>query len=110
MVLPTSRRDTPIKFQRDFGVGTNDHGDKVEDWRDYCQEWAAVRFGTSQERREAAQQRATQSATFRVLANPDTRALTPLDRITGYLGSTWEIIGVAPFAAEVEITAIRVAA
>lgn len=105
------RRNTLITFQRDTGTTTDAHGGKIENWQDYCKEWAAVRFGSAQERREAAQESASQAATFRVLANSKTRALTPLHRISGYLGANWDIIGVAQFGrAEIDITAVRKAA
>src|SRR3546814_2231885 len=56
------------------------HGEKT--WTDYCTEWAAVNFGTGQERREAAQESASVSATFHVLRNSKTAALTVQDRIS----------------------------
>lgn len=110
-MTPAGQRDTLIIFQRDVGVGKDDHGGKIEDWQEYCQEWAAVRFGSAQERREGAQESASQVATFRVLANDLTLALTPLDRIADFLGANWDITGCAPFTdGDVEITAVRKAA
>ncbi len=102
-------RDTLIQFQRRTIV-RDDHGGAVETWNDYASEWAAVKFGSAQERRAAAQEQATQTATFTVPANSLTIALTPMDRIAGYLGSTWDITGVALFGrADVSVTAIRLA-
>lgn len=106
----TGNRDQLITFQRDTGTGKDDHGGKVENWVFYCDEWASVRFGNAQERREAAQTADSQAATFRVLAHPLTLALQPKDRIAGFLGSDWDIKGVAPFDDEVEISAVRKAA
>ena len=105
------RRNTLITFQRDTGTGKDAHGGKIENWQLYASEWVAVWFGAAQERREAAQESASQSATFRALANSKTRSLTPRDRIAGYLGANWDITGVAQVSAdEVEITAVRKAA
>jgi SPP1 family predicted phage head-tail adaptor len=110
-ITAAGQRDTRIVFQRDVGTGKDAHGGKVENWQTFYATKAAVRFGSAQERREAAQESVTQSATFRVLANSKTRSLTPLDRIAGYLGSVWDITGVAQFdRTEVEITAVRKAA
>lgn len=103
-------RDKLITFQRDTGTGKDGFGGKNENWTTYCTEWASVRFGSAQERREAAQETATQAATFRVLAHTLTLALTPKDRISGYLGANWDIISVSPFSDEIEVTAIRKAA
>src|SRR3546814_5908084 len=64
------------------------HGEKT--WTDYCTEWAAVNFGTGQERREAAQESASVSATFHVLRNSKTAALTVQDRIS-FEGAVWDI-------------------
>ena len=108
--MNAGQRDALITFQR-ATVTTDTYGGAVETWAAYASEWASVRFGSAQERREAAQESASQSATFRVLANSKTRALTPLDRISEYLGASWDIIGVAQMsAAEIEITAVRKAA
>lgn len=101
------KRDTLITFQR-ATMETDDYGEDIATWAAYASEWAAVRFGSAQERREAAQESASQTATFRVLANSLTRSLTPLDRISSYLGAAWDITGVALMsAAEIEITAVR---
>lgn len=104
------QRDTLIRIERDTGTGRDAHGGKVENWQLHTSEWAAVRFGTAQERREAAQEQATQSATFYVDAHSKTRAVTPRDRIAGYLGADWDITGTAEFRSDVEITAVRKAA
>lgn len=107
--MTAGQRNQLIAFQR--RTYTEDaYGAAVETWSLYAQEWASVRFGSAQERRSAAQESASQAATFRVLLHPLTFALTPLDRIAGFMGSTWEITGVSPYESEVEITAVRKAA
>lgn len=109
-MTPHGERDTLITFQRATNA-EDQYGEELQAWANFGTEWAAVRFGSASERREAAQERANQTAAFRVLANGKTRTLTPLDRIAGYLGANWDIIGVAQMsAAEIEITAIRSAA
>lgn len=101
-------RDQLISFQRDTGTGKDSHGGKTATWTAYTQAWAQVVFGTGQERREAAQEAASTSATFRVLPTPLTLALTTRDRIGGYLGADWDITSVVPLGRDgVEVTAIR---
>src|SRR3546814_7048096 len=92
-------------------ISTDDycHGEKT--WTDYCTEWAAVNFGTGQERREAAQESASVSATFHVLRNSKTAALTVQDRIS-FEGAVWDITSAVPsreFNAGMDITAVRAA-
>lgn len=72
--------------------------------------WAAVSFGTSAERREAGQQSASQSATFRVLASTVLRGADGTWSIM-FDGDRWGITGkpvaVGPQGEELEFTAIR---
>lgn len=104
------RRDTLIVFQRDTGTTKDAHGGKIENWQTYASEWAAVQFGSAQERRQAAQELASQTATFRVPSNSKMLALNPKDRIAGYLGSDWDITSVAQFdRSDTVVTAIRLA-
>jgi head-tail adaptor len=105
------RLDQRVTIQR-ATVSLDDHGGAAESWATYVSAWAQVRFGSAQERRSAAQEAATQSASFIVLANSLTLAITPLDRIAGYLGANWDIVSVVPDrrAGQVEITAVRKAA
>src|SRR3546814_14617209 len=55
-------RNRKIIIER-FTATTDDYGHGEKTWTDYCTEWAAVNFGTGQERREAAQESASVSAT-----------------------------------------------
>jgi len=104
-------RDKLIQFQRDIGTTKDSHGARVKSWANYTRAYAAVSFGTGEERREAAQHVATGPATFTVPANPATRALTPADRIAGFLGTDWEISSAVPSgSADMAITATRLAA
>jgi head-tail adaptor len=78
--VAAGRRDKAIIIERG-DVTTDDYGAEVATWSTFASEWAQVRFGNSGERRAAAQEQATVSATFAVLDNPKTRAVTPKDRI-----------------------------
>lgn len=104
--MPAGKRDRKIVFERNTGTTTDDYGGKVPLWTGYATAWAEVRYGTGQERREAAQERASVAATFQVLANALTRALTPLDRIN--FEGLWDIVSAVPNGRKfIDITAIR---
>lgn len=81
-------RDRRIVFERNAPF-TNDHGDEVQGWQHLCKAWARVTFGSGAERRGAAQERATQTATFECLAIDTSRAAVT-DRIK-FDGSLWDI-------------------
>lgn len=100
-------RDRLVTFER-RGVTKDSHGGAVETWAVHDKQMAQVVFGTGQERREAAQESATQVATFRVLATPKTTSLLPRDRVAGFMGSDWDITSVALLGRDgVEVTATR---
>lgn len=73
-------RDTLITIQR--GTPTkDDYGGETMTWATLTTAYARVRFGNGQERREAAQERATQAATFECDWNPTLAGVTVEDRI-----------------------------
>jgi head-tail adaptor len=75
-------------------------------WVELFKEWATVRYGTGAERRQAAQESATISATFGVVANASTRTITTRHRIA-YNG-LWNIIAVAPSGtSKIVLTAVQ---
>ncbi|MAE92976.1 MAG: phage head-tail joining protein [Pelagibaca sp.] len=101
------RRDQEVILQR-YTTEQNDYGEEVETWSDIGSEWAAIFYGRGSERRQAAMERGAQPATFQMLSNPVTRALTVKDRIE--FGAAWDIVGVSPDTPErglIEITAVR---
>lgn len=100
------RRDRKIEFQRAVRV-PDDYGQEQLEWAMLRLEWAAVRWGRGDERREAASTSAPQAATFIVLANSGTKSLQVTDRIL-FDGSVWDIGGIAELnRGEIEITAVR---
>lgn len=50
-------------------------------WATWCMEYAAIYYGTGTEQRQAAQEQAAQAATFEVLSNSKTRAVSVGDRV-----------------------------
>lgn len=86
---------------------TDDHGGETHTWAVYAQAWAQVRRGTGQERREASQESASQSATFVCDWNPTLEEVRVTDRIS-YRGDVWDVTDVAPDGTkQIEFTAVR---
>lgn len=71
-------------------VTTDDYGGETPTFALLEQAWARVKFGTAQEKREAAQESGVQSATFEVVPTAALRGVTLRDRIS-YDGSFWDI-------------------
>ncbi|AMK19335.1 phage head completion protein [Sphingobium sp. MI1205] len=104
-----SRRKHQVMFQRNTPT-TDDYGAAVDSWADYCPALAEVAFGAADERREAAQQAGSESATFYVLRTAKTAALSVRDRIL--FNGTWDIRSAVPsltYNRGMEVTAVRVA-
>lgn len=94
MGIPAGQRDRLIVIER--GTATSDnYGGETLTWAEHARGWARVRFGTGQERREAAQEGGVQSATFELLSTAALRAVTLKDRIL-FDGSAWDITEAAP--------------
>lgn len=103
-------RNRRITFQR-FSASADDYGGETQSWTDYATAFASVSYGTGLERRQAAQESASIAATFRVLRNPLTAALSTRDRIS-FDGGTWDITSVAPtpeLNRHLDVTATRAA-
>jgi SPP1 family predicted phage head-tail adaptor len=86
--------DRRVTFQR-ATVTTNDHGEETPDWGDLEQGWARVRFGSAQEKREAAQESGAQTATFELIPTAALRGVTLRDRIL-FDDGEWDITEAAP--------------
>lgn len=100
-------RDRLISFER-ATTTTDDYGDEVETWAEQATAWAKVLFGTGQERREAAQESASQVASFLVNWTPTLAQIGTTDRIQ-FDSAAWDITSVAPVGRhdELHITAVR---
>lgn len=101
-------RDRLVTFQR-ATVTTDDYGDETESWTDLEQGFAKVKFGTAQEKREAAQEGGVQSATFELMPTAALLGVTLRDRIQ-FDGSDWDITERAELDRHtIRFTAVRVA-
>lgn len=90
-------------------ITTDTYGGEVQDWQPLAQRWASVRYGTGQERREAAQINATVPATFRIRVDSITKTIGPKDRIE-FNDGIWNIVGAPVMTPErdmLDIAAVR---
>lgn len=95
--MPTAGQRTElIVFQR-ATISEDAYGQSVQTWpgTTVATRRARVRFGTAQEKREAAQESGVQTATFECESSSTLRTITLKDRIS-YLGSAWDLTEIAP--------------
>lgn len=105
--MTVGKRNRQIAIER-ATVTVDDYGGETATWAVYATVRAEVLFGTGQERREAAQEQAQQSATFIVAWSPLLDAVEVHDRIS-FDGSDWDITNIAPVGLnkELHFTAVR---
>lgn len=89
---------------------TNEYNETVEDWAapvTLATRTANVRFGTAQEKREAAQEAASQAASFECVRSAALEAIPMTARI-GFDGSQWDITERAPLDRQkIRFTGVR---
>lgn len=99
--------DQRIELQRKTVV-SDGYGGEVETWSQILKPWAKAMYGTGGERRVAAQESATLTATFRIRSGPTADSVTPQDRIV-FAGAQWDIASNVPYGRiGRDITATRV--
>lgn len=104
--MTATRRRELIVFER-ATFTTNDNNEQIPSWATYATRRARVRFGTAQEKREAAQEGGSQTATFECISSSTLRSVTLKDRIS-YLSSSWDIVETAPLDRKtIRFTGIR---
>ncbi|WP_333702894.1 head-tail adaptor protein [Sphingobium yanoikuyae] len=93
-------------------VAEDGYGGEVEAWIEYCRAYAAVYYGTGKEQREAAQVSGSQAASFEILSDGKSRAVSVINHRVSFDGATWNIIAKQDLGLNegVRITAIREAA
>lgn len=90
-MIPAADLDHIVAFERG-APSENDYGDEILTWGPLETVAARVRYGTGEERREAAQEQALQPATIMVNWNPILAGVVPKDRAV-FDNSTWDIAG-----------------
>jgi SPP1 family predicted phage head-tail adaptor len=104
--MDPGKRDSLITFER-ASVAADDYGGEEAEWVEHTTAWARIKYGTGQERREAAQERMSQAATFECEWSPTLAAIRTTDRIN-FDGDTWDIISKAPLGhREIHFAAVR---
>lgn len=92
-------------------VAHDGYGGAVETWTQFAHPWAAVYYGSGSEQRAAAQENGSQAASFEVLRNSKTVALSIAEYRILHDGGVWDITALVPigFNEGVRITATRAA-
>ena len=106
--MTAGKRDQLVTLQS-YTATQDEYGEEAQTWATLGEEWAVVFYGKGDERRQAAMEQGSQAATFRVLSNDSTRAVTLKDRIE-HDGSTYDIVGIAPDTPKrgsIEFTGVR---
>ena len=100
------QRESLITIERGTPTG-DDYGGETISWATLTTAYCRIKYGTGQERREAAQERAVQSATFECDWNPTLATVVPTDRIS-FEGVAWDIVSVAPLGhKEIHFAGVR---
>ena len=105
--MNAGKRDTLITFEA-ASVEQDEYGEEISTWATRGTEWAAINWGRGDERRQAGMEQGSQPATFNVLDNPMTRAVSVKDRIV-LDGQNWDITSSVPGKrrGDRDITAVR---
>lgn len=98
--------DTLVEFQRATIVRSPLGVEQPGEWAETEKAWSKVLYGTGAERRQAAAEGASQTATFRVASTAKLRGVIEQDRIL-MKGAGWGITSIAPIGVndEIEFTA-----
>lgn len=106
-MIPAGTRQWLIVIQR-ATTTTDDYGGEIAGApAEFTRAMARVKFGTAQEKRQAAQEMGEQAATFECVATPKLRQVTLTDAIQ-FDGSNWDITEVAPLDRQtIRFTATR---
>jgi hypothetical protein len=89
-MIPAGQRDKLIIINRATVTVDNYGGAIPGTTAEFTRAMARVRFGTAQEKREAAQESAIQSATFECVSTTKLRQVEMTDTIS-FDGSSWNI-------------------
>lgn len=110
MSLDAGRRNKRITIEART-VAEDGYGGETETWTVFARPWASVYYGSGAEQRDAAQQGGSQAASFEVLSNSKTRAVSTVDHRVRLDGGIWNITAKQELGANegVRITAIRAA-
>lgn len=106
-MINAGKRDKRVVFQR-FTVAQDEYGEEIQEWAPFGKpQKVAVFYGRGDERREAAREQGSQTATFNCHASETTKAIKITDRIV--MGAeNWDVTSISLLGRrEVEFTAKR---
>ncbi|HEY8604721.1 head-tail adaptor protein [Tsuneonella suprasediminis] len=105
--MTAGQKNTRVVFER-ATVVPDDYGQEIEIWAPIGRAWAAINWGRGDERRQAAIESGSLSATFTVYDNAMTRGLGLKDRLM-LEGAAWDITSSVPGKerGDRDITAVR---
>jgi len=98
-------RNTKVTFERGTPVEDDYTSESHIDWSELQfshQAWAKITYGTGQERREAAQESASQAATIMCLWTPALADVGAKDRAI-FNGAVWDITSTVPIGLNREL-------
>lgn len=105
--MDPGQRESLVTFQRGTPTGDDYTPEGTVSWSTLTTAWARIRYGTGQERREAAQERATQAASFECEWSTELASVIPTDRIS-FESEAWDIVSKAPLGhREIHFAAVR---
>lgn len=106
-MIPAGDRQWLIVFQRSTTT-TDNYGEAIPAAPvEFTRAMARIRFGTGQEKREAAQEVASQAATFECVSTDKLRQIVMTDNIS-FDGGNWDITEIAPLDRQtIRFTAMR---
>lgn len=95
------KRRHKVVIEREQVTGKDSFNADVVEWVTWSTDMADIFFGSGREQREAAQESASQAASFEVLSHAKTRALLATDRlrypVTDPVPANWPIWDIQAF-------------
>lgn len=89
--MPSATRRTELIWFERATYTTNDNNEQIPTWANYATRRARVRFGSAEEKRNAAQEGGIQTATFECVRSNTLLQVNLKDRII-YLSTLWDIV------------------
>jgi head-tail adaptor len=109
--MDAGRRDKRIRIEYRT-VAADGYGGETETWNEIARPWADVIYGAGVEQRQAAQQSASQIASFEFPRDSRTRSINPIDHRIVFDGGIWNITAKNDLSGNegIRVTAVRGAA
>ncbi|MEV4934602.1 phage head closure protein [Sphingobium sp. LSP13-1-1.1] len=108
MTLAAGRRNKRITIEA-RATADDGYGGSIETWTPFSRPWVSVYYGSGSEQRAAAQEGGSQAASFEMLSNSKTRAISVIEHRIQFDGGIWDITAKQELGANegIRVTAIR---